>query len=138
MIRLEDVSILEQDAKDEYTNPLPQKQIDERTIYLSRNNYGKLRRPTGMIAITDFDLSVTGDVPRAGSIQVDIFRAPEVILGAGYTYAADIWNLGVMVRLLRGLMISQAFAKRCFSKVMGPARRKAALRYDQPIRPGST
>lgn len=97
MVKLEDMSILERDAKDEYSNPLPQKHTEDRTIYLSRNNYGRLLKPVGTVQITDFDLSVLGDVPRSGSIQAEIYRAPEVILGAGYSYAADIWNLGVMV-----------------------------------------
>ena len=42
MVRLEDPSILERDARDEYDHPLPQKVVDDRTIYLSRNNYGRL------------------------------------------------------------------------------------------------
>ncbi|KAJ5502977.1 hypothetical protein N7463_005851 [Penicillium fimorum] len=31
------------------------------------------------------------------SIQTEIYRAPEVILDAGYPYSADIWSLGVML-----------------------------------------
>ena len=30
-------------------------------------------------------------------IQPDSYRAPEVLLGVGWSYSADIWNLGVMV-----------------------------------------
>jgi len=97
MVKLEDPMILEQDAHDEYLHPLPQKHVDERTIYLSRNDYGQLSRSTGVVQKVDFDLSVSGDVPRSGYIQADVYRAPEVILDAGYTYSADIWSLGVMV-----------------------------------------
>jgi len=100
MIKVEDLSILEESASDEHKYPLPQKVCsDGRTIYLSRNNLGTLRKPTGIIQITDFDLSVRGDRPNNGCIQVEIYRAPEVILDAGYSYSADIWSLGVMVRL---------------------------------------
>ncbi|KAL4875070.1 protein kinase [Aspergillus karnatakaensis] len=98
MVQLEDPSILEESAKNEYQNPLPQKNHpDGRTIYLSRNNYGLPRNTTGIIQITDFDLSVSGDNPNVGCIQAEIHRAPEVILDAGYSYSADIWNLGVML-----------------------------------------
>jgi serine/threonine protein kinase len=101
MIKVEDPSILEESAKDEYENPLPQKSCpDGRTIYLSRNDFGISEEITGIIQITDFDLSVRGDRgPNKGCIQAEIYRAPEVILDAGYSYRADIWSLGVMVSL---------------------------------------
>ena len=100
MVKMEDLSILERDAKDEFDSPLPQKHIDGRTIYLARNNYGMFSREkaVGVIEITDFDNSVFGDVPRTECIQAESYRAPEVILEAGYGYAADIWSLGVLVR----------------------------------------
>lgn len=97
MVKIEDPTILERDVRDEYDHPLPQKHIHGRILYLSRNNYGKLSRPTGVIQITDFNLSVLGNIPHSGCIQAEIYRAPEVILDAGYTYSADIWSLGVMV-----------------------------------------
>jgi serine/threonine-protein kinase SRPK3 len=97
MVRLEHKSILEEDARDEFNNPLPQKICDDRTIYLSRNNYGQPRLVTGIVSITDFGLSVRGAGPHNGCIQAEPYRAPEVILDAGWTYSSDIWNLGVMV-----------------------------------------
>lgn len=98
MVKLEDRSILQRDGRDEYDNPLPQKRSsDGRTIYLSRNNYGKISASTRVVRISDFDLFVRGDQPRNGFIQVEVYRAPEVIVDAGYSYSADIWSLGVMV-----------------------------------------
>ncbi|KAL9607746.1 MAG: hypothetical protein Q9167_007367 [Letrouitia subvulpina] len=97
MVRLEDKSMLERDARDEMENPLPQKKYDDRKIYLSRNNYGQPATVTGIVSIIDFGHSVQGDNSNNGCIQAEVYRAPEVILEAGWTYSADIWNLGVMV-----------------------------------------
>ncbi|EEP79984.1 predicted protein [Uncinocarpus reesii 1704] len=81
-----------------WLHPLPQKQYDEgRTIYLSANNFGRLVRGAGYVQLSDFDCAVKGNGKNNGAIQVDIYRAPEVILQAGYSYSADIWNLGVML-----------------------------------------
>ena len=100
MIKVEDPSILEESARDEYKKPLPQKSYsDGRTIYLSRNDFGISEKTTGIIQIIDVDLSVHGDRPNKGCIQAEIYRAPEIILDAGYSYSADIWSLGVMVCL---------------------------------------
>ncbi|KAJ5469927.1 hypothetical protein N7530_007284 [Penicillium desertorum] len=82
MIKVEDPSILENSARDEYEHPLPQKSCsDGRTIYLSRNDFGISDKITGIIQITDFDLSVRGDRPNTGF----------------YSYSADIWSLGAML-----------------------------------------
>ena len=97
MVRCEDKSIFERDARDEFEHPLPQKKLDDRAIYLSRNNYGQPTSVTGIVSITDFGLSVQGDVSNNGCIQAEVYRAPEVILEAGWTYSADIWNMGVLV-----------------------------------------
>ncbi|EGU83477.1 hypothetical protein FOXB_06009, partial [Fusarium oxysporum f. sp. conglutinans Fo5176] len=75
------------------------KQLDDRTIYLSRNNYGPLARPTGTIQLVDFDLAVhskPGEL-HYGAIQGEIYLAPEVIIDSGYSYSADIWSLGVIL-----------------------------------------
>lgn len=102
MVRVEDADILSRDVLDEYHNPLPQKILDDRTIYLSRNNYGPFPRskPAGIVELVDFDLARSGEKLQSGPIQADVYRAPEVILDAGYSYSADIWSLGALVSVM--------------------------------------
>ncbi|EON64188.1 hypothetical protein W97_03418 [Coniosporium apollinis CBS 100218] len=97
LVRLEDKSILERSALDEFENPLPQKRRDDRTIYLSRNDYGQPKSIPGIVSITDFGFSTEGNGLHYGCIQAEPYRAPEVVLDAGWTYSADIWSLGVML-----------------------------------------
>ncbi|CAI6091208.1 unnamed protein product, partial [Clonostachys chloroleuca] len=95
MIKIEDPSIFEEHALNEFHRPLPQKHRGDRVIYLSRNNYGPLKRPTGIIQLMDFDLSDGYTIELS---KLRFFRAPGVILDAGYTSSADIWSLGVLLR----------------------------------------
>ncbi|KAI9799321.1 MAG: hypothetical protein M1825_004814 [Sarcosagium campestre] len=99
LLGLRDDSILESLARDEFEHPLPQKMLEDRTIYLSRNDLGPQTKGIGRPVITDFGLAVRGDVPHPHyhTIQPDDYRAPEVILAAGWSYSADIWNLGLLV-----------------------------------------
>lgn len=48
--------------------------------------------------ITDLGLAEWGDRgPQYKPIQSNAFTCPEVLLGAGWGYPADIWNLGAMI-----------------------------------------
>ncbi|EGC46905.1 vacuolar sorting protein [Histoplasma capsulatum var. duboisii H88] len=99
LIALRDESILDIIARDEFEHPLPQKALEDRIIYLSRNGFGLQTKGIGRPVITDFGLAVHGDVPHLyyHTIQADDYRAPEIILTAGWSYSADIWNLGVLL-----------------------------------------
>ena len=100
MLGFEDESVIEDFARAQVHNPMPRKIYDSRTVYLSHNDFGALRSSSVLPKITDFGLSQHGkNGLRRHPAQSDHYRAPEVILGAGWTYSADIWNLGVMVRL---------------------------------------
>ena len=123
MVRLEDKSILDRDARDEREYPLPQKTLDDRKIYLSRNNYGQPSKIPGIVCITDFGLSKKGDVANYGCIQAEVYRAPEVILDAGWAYSADIWNLGVMVSSLHS-----PYYQLTLCVVMGSLRKQSSFR----------
>ncbi|KAK4553690.1 hypothetical protein LTR86_009188 [Recurvomyces mirabilis] len=96
-------SILNQHSKDERTDPLPVKRLIDRVIYLPHNDFGPLVPHIGAAIVTDFDSSVrgNGDDDRNHDIQPQGFTAPEVMLRAGWSYSADIWNFGA---LLCGLM----------------------------------
>ncbi|KAJ4004822.1 hypothetical protein NW766_011556 [Fusarium irregulare] len=103
MVEVEDPVLLGYVAEDEYERPLEAKQLDSRTIYLSRNDFGPLQAKGGMIRaiaqIVDFGNSrrvEPGKVKR-GWLGVEIYQSPESILYAGWTYPADIWSLGVML-----------------------------------------
>lgn len=85
-----------------------------RTVYRCHNDFGPLdlRGMRKMIPkITDFGLAtplesgngqVNGTARTMGiyPIQPDHYRAPEVILGCGWTFSTDIWNFGVLVRMI--------------------------------------
>lgn len=109
LMALNDQSILNNVAQDETIAPLPQKHVDidgKRTIYLSRNAFGSTQE-IGIPVITDLGLAVRGDEQkyRYYPIQQDLYSAPEVVLKAGWSYSADIWNLGVLVSLVLSFLI---------------------------------
>lgn len=95
----EDPSVIEGFVQAQIHNPMPRKVQDGRLIYRSHNNFGPLRSSWVLPKIGDFGLAQYGkNELQRHPIQPDHYRAPEVILGAGWTYSADIWNLGVLVR----------------------------------------
>lgn len=100
LVDFEDLSVIEDFARAQAENPMPRKIKDGRSIYLSHNNFGPIRSFYILPKIADFGLAQPGDgpQPKIHPIQPDHYRAPEVILGAGWSYSADIWNLGVLVR----------------------------------------
>lgn len=84
--------------------------VTRRTIYRSHNDFGPLdwRELRKMVPkIVDFGLATSlksdsqgqGGISELGlhPIQPDQYRAPEVILGCGWSFSADIWNFGVLV-----------------------------------------
>ncbi|KAL1886593.1 hypothetical protein Plec18167_000525 [Paecilomyces lecythidis] len=82
-----------------------------RTIYRCHNDFGPLdvQGIKNMIPkIADFGVATIFDRPDTQDgmvgeqlgvypIQPDFYRAPEVILGCGWDFKADIWNFGVLL-----------------------------------------
>lgn len=102
LVGLEDASVIQDFARAQSFNPMPRKTRDGCKVYLSHNDFGDLRSYYILPKITDFGLAHhqgPTSVLNRHPIQPDDYRAPEVILGAGWTYSADIWNIGVLVRL---------------------------------------
>ncbi|EGD89656.2 hypothetical protein H113_03302 [Trichophyton rubrum MR1459] len=100
LVSFEEPSVLEDFAQLQAQNPMPRKSNNGNTVYLSHNDFGPVRSYYILPKITDFGLSHHQKDPsllNRHPIQPDQYRAPEVILGAGWTYSADIWNLGLLV-----------------------------------------
>ncbi|MCJ1253125.1 hypothetical protein MMC24_000932 [Lignoscripta atroalba] len=99
LVRFEHPSVIEDFVQEQAENPMPRKFKDGRSIYLSHNDFGRLRSFRILPIIADFGLAQSGDgsEPLRHPIQPPVFNAPEVLLGTSWTYSADIWNLGVLI-----------------------------------------
>ncbi|RMZ75409.1 hypothetical protein DV738_g5486, partial [Chaetothyriales sp. CBS 135597] len=96
MFGIADDSVFSDFEENELQNPCPRKELsDGRTIYLSR----ELRMPKDWSApvLCDFGSAMPGELEHLEDIQPDIYRAPEVILEAPWTYSVDIWNVACMI-----------------------------------------
>ncbi|CAP92978.1 Pc16g03080 [Penicillium rubens Wisconsin 54-1255] len=95
MFGIADDSVLSDFENTELQHPCPRKELDGRTIYTSR----ELRMPKNLGApiLCDFGSAVIGDKEHSEDIQPDIYRAPEVILQAPWSYSVDIWNVGCVI-----------------------------------------
>lgn len=66
--------------------------------YLSQADFRPLRDYFILPEIADLDLAQSGKGPtRIYPVQSHRYRAPEVILRTGWSYSADILNMGVLV-----------------------------------------
>ena len=99
LVGFEDSSVLEKYAGAQRENPMHWKIANDRTVFLSHNDFGPLKSGYVLPKLADFGLAQRGNVEGHNTqpIQPDHYRAPEVIVGAYWTYSADIWNLGVLV-----------------------------------------
>lgn len=92
-----DESVLRNFEQEELNEPCPRKELDGRTIYLSR----ELSKPKdyGAPVLCDLGSAVQLDdgAEHREDIQPNVYRAPEVILDIPWTYSVDIWNVGCMV-----------------------------------------
>ncbi|KAI2906347.1 hypothetical protein CBS11852_771 [Aspergillus niger] len=99
LIGFEDTTVLDQYVRQQELHPAPHVLRNGRPVFESRNDFGPLKRGVGLLRISDFSAAVFGDVstPHNHDIQPQPFCAPEVLLKAGWSYSADIWNLGTVL-----------------------------------------
>lgn len=103
MVTFEDDTLLDDFVRHSRENPQPRHiRSDGRVAYLSQEDFGPLQGGGSILPkISDFNLSfpgLPGDGGHLSPIQSHRYRAPEVLLGCPWSYSADIWNLGLLVR----------------------------------------
>jgi serine/threonine protein kinase len=96
LFELADDSVFAKFEQDELQDPSPRKEVDGRTIYLSRD-LAMIPNKLGAPVLCDFGSAVADGIEHTEDVQPDIYRAPEVILEVPWSYSIDIWNVGCMV-----------------------------------------
>ncbi|PLB49327.1 kinase-like protein [Aspergillus steynii IBT 23096] len=95
MLGINDDSVFHDFETKELEHPVPRKEVENgRTIYMSRDI--RMPKNIGAPVLCDFGSAVVG-TSHSEFVQPNIYRAPEVILGAPWTHSIDIWNVGCMV-----------------------------------------
>jgi serine/threonine-protein kinase SRPK3 len=97
MTGIKDDSVCVDLEEKQLQQPIPMKQVDAdvRTIYMSHDLM--VPKNPGLPVLCDFGSAMFGDQYRSEFVQPNVYRAPEVILEAPWTYGIDIWNVGCMV-----------------------------------------
>ncbi|KAJ5582657.1 hypothetical protein N7535_001277 [Penicillium sp. DV-2018c] len=95
MFGIADDSVFPDFEERELETPSPRKELDGRIIYVSREL--RMPREWGAPVLCDFGSAMPGGIEHFEDIQPNIYRAPEVILEAPWTYSVDIWNVGCMI-----------------------------------------
>lgn len=96
LLGIHDDSVLAQFERNETEHPCPRKELDDRTIYLSR----PMPLTKGEPSITDLSEARFGDQTHTDRIMPNVYRAPEVILGHPWGYPVDVWGFGMVVSLV--------------------------------------
>lgn len=97
MLEFDDPAVFAEYERAELEDPTPRKEVDaNRNIYFSRDFCAP--RDIGAPVLCDLGSAVHGRGPHTSFIQPKFYRAPEVVLGVPWTFSADIWNVGCMVR----------------------------------------
>lgn len=101
MLSVEDESILSDFEEAEKSNPSPRKIVGDRVIYLSRDL--GIPKVHGRPILSDFgEARFSSSLGKQWEdVQPLVYRAPEVILRIPWNENIDIWNIGVLVCIVR-------------------------------------
>lgn len=100
MLTFESQSTIKTFVDEQIAQPMARKVFNDHIVYRCHNDFGPILKSLGkmMPNITDFGLAHRCEVPVLFyPIQPDGYRAPEVLLGYGWSFSADIWNFGLVV-----------------------------------------
>ncbi|TQN64388.1 Serine/threonine-protein kinase SRPK, partial [Colletotrichum shisoi] len=105
LLGVNDDALFRKLEENEQSSPVPRKQLEDRTIYLSR-----LMKPkAGPLLLSDFGEARLGPGPHAGDIMPIMYRAPETLLYIQWSYPVDIWSVGLTAwDLLQGKTLFSA------------------------------
>lgn len=96
MFGIGDDSVFKQFEEAEIQKPSPRKEgADGRTIYVSREL--EMPKEWGAPVLCDFGSAVLGNEAHVEDVQPNVYRAPEVILEAPWSYSIDVWNVACVV-----------------------------------------
>ncbi|KAI6911462.1 kinase-like protein [Hortaea werneckii] len=93
LLGIHDDSVLAEFEHFEIENPCPRKELDDRTIHLSR----QMPLSKGEPCITDLSEGRFGDQVHTDRIMPNVYRAPEVILGLPWGYEVDVWGFAMVL-----------------------------------------
>ncbi|KAI7202693.1 kinase-like protein [Hortaea werneckii] len=96
LLGIHDESVLAKFERYEIENPCPRKELDDRTIYLSRPMPLSKWEP----CITDLSEGRFGGQVHTDQIMPNVYRAPEVILGLPWGYEVDVWGFAMVPKRL--------------------------------------
>ncbi|KAI0403311.1 putative serine/threonine-protein kinase [Xylaria palmicola] len=140
MVAFEEPSVIDAFIRGQSTHPMARKQVGARTVYRCHNDFGAIHGSNGLVnmypKITDLGLAQRGDGPGPllHPIQPNDYHAPEVLLGVGWSYSADMWNFGVMVwQLLSGRRLFEQDDQKSYSAVEHLADMTAILGPIPPV-----
>lgn len=90
-----DDEILHSFTREELRDPSPRKLVNGHPVYESRRF--DLPRNFGAAVLSDFGAAESGTETHNHDVQPNVYRSPEVMLNADWSYPADIWNFGCMI-----------------------------------------
>lgn len=98
MFGVEDESVLEAYEEAETLNPSQSRTTSQdRTLYASRAFRKPQNHAHGPPILCDFGEARIGADHTHVDIQPEIYKAPEILMEAGWSRSADIWNAACLV-----------------------------------------